>query len=100
MKAYRIITGMEYVGFYEDKKVEKAEYFFNKEKALARYAQGEYEIEECEIISWNGDGTKFVSHTHPMNYERELKNARPNEEVKIVKNKYNRFRMEEIEIEE
>jgi hypothetical protein len=35
-----------------------------------------------------------------MYYERELKNAKPNVEVKLVKTKYNRFRMEEIEIEE
>ena len=100
MKAYRIITGMEYVGFYEDKKVEKAEYFFNKEKALARYAEGEYEFEECEIITWLKDGKKNVGHTHPMYYKRELKNAKPNVEVRLVKIKYNRFRMEEIEIEE
>ena len=100
MRAYKIITGTRYIDFCENRNGEKAEYFLDKEKALARYVQGEYEIEECEIISWNEDGTKFVSHTYPTNYERELKNARPNEEVKIVKNKYNRFRMEEIEIEE
>lgn len=100
MKAYRIIIGMEYVGFYEDKKVEKAEYFFNKEKALARYAEGEYEAEDCEIITYYGNGKKSVGHMHPMYFERELKNAKPNVEVKLVKIKYNRFRMEEIEIEE
>ena len=100
MKAYRIIIGMEYVGFYEENKVEKAEYFFNKEKALARYAEGEYEFEDCEIITYYGNGKKSVGHTHPMYFERELKNAKPNVEVRLVKIKNNRFRMEEIEIEE
>ena len=98
MKAWRVRTGYK-TDYYGQPDGEKAEYFFDEEKARARYEEGVIYVEDTKITTTYADGTVSVSYANAKNYEHYLKNAKPNQKVELVKeNKMYRFRLEEIEI--
>ena len=98
MKAWRVRTGFN-TDYYGQPDGEKAEYFFDEEKARARYEEGAVYLTQTKITTTYADGTVSVSYAHKIRYEQCLKEAKPNEKVELVKgNKMYRFKLEENEI--
>lgn len=97
MKAYKVTVGYN-EDFYGRSTTEKAEYFFDEEKAKKRYAEGIYYVERTKITTIFKDGTINVGWTGANFYEECLTEAGKNEKVELIKVEENRFRFEEIEI--
>ena len=96
-KIYRVRTGYN-KDFYGHNTTEKAEYFFNKEEALARYKEGEVKTYETQITTIYPDGYKSIGKTGAQFFEREKANARPNQIVELVEIVCNYYDFEEVEV--
>ena len=97
MKAYRVITGRK-ENIYGQVIGDEAEYFFDKEKALAKYAEGKCEEVKTEIITTYANGTTCRGLANEDAYAEYLAKAAPNEQVNLVTVEENIYKFEEIEI--
>ena len=98
MKAYKVKMGYHTDHYGYNTNREKAEYFFDKEKALARYKEGEFTRKETRITTTWKDGTTTAGTTGAQFFEERKANARDNEVVELVDIVYNAYALEEIEI--
>ena len=107
MKAWKVRTGYEkdFYGYTTNTEINK--YFFNKEDAEKLYNEGIYYEEETHTTTIYNNGYVSKSVTGINFYEREVKDAQYTKErkenikdiiVEKVKVPYNKYTIEEIEI--
>ena len=100
MKIYRVVTGHAMDEYGYPTGTEIAKYFFDEGKAKAFYKTGEFTEKHTKITTTYEDGYVSVSTTGAEYFEREKKRALPNTKVELVNNTFNKFRFEEVEVEE
>jgi hypothetical protein len=97
MRAYRVDTEVthDYYGYPNGR---NAEYFFNREDAERRYADGAYTTIVTRITTTHADGSVSVATTGRDFYNREVARAEANTVVELVEEARNYFTLTEIEI--
>lgn len=99
MKIYRVITGCKSDFYGHSTNEEVAQYFFNKEEAEALYNKGKFTVKTTQITTTYADGYVSKATTGAQFYEVSKAKAKPNEVVELIEKEYNRYRMEEVEVQ-
>lgn len=100
MKIYKVVLGHGEDEYGYSTHEEIARYFFSKKKAEELCESSKYTFKETRITTVFKDGSTSVGYTGANWFEDRKKNARPNEKVELVERTYNRYYIEEIEVEE